>query len=72
MNGTKAFPVNRFGINLYRLMEKQNVTREVLADLMDVSERTVYYWLCDQRHPGYDQLIRLSRILSVTIDGLLM
>lgn len=53
-------------------MEAQKVTRESLADKMDVSERTVYYWLNDQRHPGYDQLIRLSQILSVTIDGLLV
>lgn len=71
MNGIQTFPKNRFGLNLYRLMENQNVTREELADKMDVSERTVYYWLSDQRHPGYDQLIKLSHILSVTIDGLL-
>lgn len=72
MDGTNSFPRNRFDINLYRFMEKRNVTREMLADKMDVSERTIYYWLSGQRHPKFDQLIRLSQILSVTIDGLLM
>lgn len=72
MDGIHTLPKNRFGLNLYRLMETQKVTREMLADKMDVSERTVYYWLNDQRHPGYDQLIKLSQVLSVTIDGLLL
>lgn len=72
MNDINTLPKNRFGLNLYHLMEDLKVTRESLADKMDVSERTVYYWLNDQRHPGYDQLIRLSKVLSVTIDGLLL
>ena len=72
MNGINALPKNRFGLNLYNLMEVQKITRESLADKMEVSERTIYYWLNDQRHPGFDQLIKLSQILSVTIDGLLL
>ena len=72
MNGIQNLPKNRFGLNLYQLMEAKEVTREALADMMDVSERTIYYWLNDQRHPGYDQLIKLSNVLSVTIDGLLL
>ena len=71
MNGTKIVSRNRFGLNLYQIMETQKVTRESLADTMNVSERTVYYWLNDQRHPNYDQLIRLAETLSVTIDSLL-
>ena len=72
MDSINSLPKNRFGLNLYHLMESQKVTRENLADKMDVSQRTIYYWLNDQRHPGYDQLIRLSQIFSVTIDGLLI
>lgn len=72
MNGNQSLPRTHFGLNLYRIMEAKSVTREMLAESMDVSERTVYYWLNDQRHPGYNQLIRLSQLLSVTIDGLLI
>lgn len=72
MNDNQPFPKNRFGLNLYRIMERKKVTRESLAESMNVSPRTIYYWLNGQREPGYDQLIKLSLLLSVTTDGLLL
>ena len=64
--------INRFSLNLYRLMQEKKVTKESLADTLDVSTRTIYFWQSGERHPSYDQLIRLARVLSTSIDGLLI
>ena len=53
-------------------MQEKKVTKESLADTLDVSTRTIYFWQSGERHPSYDQLIRLARVLSTSIDGLLI
>lgn len=64
-------PRNRFADNLYAIMEKRNLKRERMAEDLEVETRTIYYWLCGQRHPNYDGLIKLSNYLSVSVDDLL-
>lgn len=71
MNEKRKRFINRFSENLYRLMNERKVSRESLAEKLDVSTRTIYFWQSDMRHPNYDQLIKIANILSVSIDGLL-
>ncbi|MCR4911538.1 MAG: helix-turn-helix transcriptional regulator [Bacilli bacterium] len=68
----KKHNINRFSTNLYQLMKERKVTKESLADELDVSTRAVYFWQSGQRCPSYDQLIKIAKILSTSIDGLLI
>lgn len=65
-------PVNKFALNFCHLLDDRNITREKIAEELGVEPRTVYYWIGNQRHPNYDCLIKISRLLSVSIDDLLI
>ena len=51
--------------------EQRNISRQELADLMQVSRQTVFRWEQGERLPDIMTLLTLTRILEITITDLL-
>ena len=51
--------------------EQRGISRQELADLMNVTRQTVYRWENGERLPDILSFLRLSRLLGVDIDELL-
>lgn len=63
--------MNKFSIHLKELRLEKNETRKELAEILNVSERTISYWELGQRECGFDMLILISKHFNVSIDYLL-
>lgn len=48
-----------------------HISRQNLADNLNISVRTISYWESGQRECDFDTLIKLSNILGTSIDYLL-
>ena len=59
-----------FSSNLCRIMRDRRMTPVVLADTIDVSMRTMNYYMEGKRLPGYVKLIRLARALKCSVTDL--
>ncbi|WP_310883713.1 helix-turn-helix domain-containing protein [Priestia megaterium] len=59
------------GEQLQRLREEKNLSREELAQVMNVSRQAVYKWENNKGHPDIENLIKLSDLYNVTIDELI-
>jgi transcriptional regulator with XRE-family HTH domain len=62
---------NQFSERLKELRLEMNLTRQDLADKLNVSVRLISYWENGQRECNFDTLIALSDILHCSIDYLL-
>lgn len=61
----------KFGEKLKELRLQSNLSRQELADMLQVNVRTISYWELGQRECNLEQLILLSKSLNVTTDYLL-
>lgn len=61
-----------FGKNLSKLRKLRQLTQLELANLLDVQPRMVGRWEQGQAKPQFDYIVRLSQILEVSIDHLLL
>ncbi|MGF9772955.1 helix-turn-helix transcriptional regulator [Priestia aryabhattai] len=61
----------KLGEQLQRLREAQNMSREELAQQMNVSRQAVYKWENDKGYPDIQNLLKLSEIYETTIDELI-
>ncbi|RPK04765.1 helix-turn-helix domain-containing protein [Priestia endophytica] len=59
------------GEQLKDLREKHNMSREDLAQKMNVSRQAVYKWETNKDYPDIDNLIRLSDLYEVTLGELI-
>ncbi|WP_430111134.1 helix-turn-helix domain-containing protein [Priestia endophytica] len=59
------------GEQLKNLREQHNMSREELAQQMNVSRQAVYKWETNKGYPDMDNLIRLSELYEVTLDELI-
>ncbi|WP_308126675.1 helix-turn-helix domain-containing protein [Priestia aryabhattai] len=59
------------GEQLQRLREEKNLSREELAQVMNVSRQAVYKWENNKGYPDIENLIKLSDLYNVTIDELI-
>jgi transcriptional regulator with XRE-family HTH domain len=59
------------GEQLQRLREEKNLSREELAQTMNVSRQAVYKWENDKGYPDIENLIKLSDLYNVTLDELI-
>lgn len=59
------------GEQLKNLREQYNMSREELAQQMNVSRQAVYKWETNKGYPDIDNLIRLSELYKVTLDELI-
>ena len=51
--------------------EQRNISRQELADLMNVSRQTIFRWEQGERLPDIMTLLTLARILGITVTDLL-
>ncbi|WP_411242786.1 helix-turn-helix domain-containing protein [Priestia aryabhattai] len=59
------------GEQLQRLREQKNMSREELAQKMNVSRQAVYKWENNKGYPDIDNLVKLSELYKVSVDELL-
>ena len=45
---------------------------ESIAITLEISERTIYYWQAAKRSPSADHLYRLSQLLGVSMESILV
>ena len=62
---------NTFSEQLYALRIEHNLSRTQLAEKLNVSVRLVSYWEKGQRECGFDMLIEIADLFSVSLDYLL-
>lgn len=62
---------NKFFERLRELRVENNVSREQLAEKLNVSVRLISYWENGQRECGFDMLIKIADFFSVSVDFLL-
>lgn len=67
----KDIPKNKFAERLKELRLEAGLTRQELANQLNISVRLLSYWENDQRECNFDALIALSVILDTSIDYLL-
>ena len=63
--------MNKFCTNVKELRQSVNLSQKVLAEKLNVSERTVSHWENGTRECDFDTLIRIADFFGVTIDELL-
>ncbi|MDF2013863.1 helix-turn-helix domain-containing protein [Priestia megaterium] len=61
----------KLGEQLQRLREAKNMSREELAQQMNVSRQAVYKWENNKGYPDIQNLLKLSEIYETTIDELI-
>ena len=63
--------MNKFAERLRELRTTKNLSRKQLAEMLDVSVRTISYWEEGARECGFDMLIKLAQMLDSTVDYLI-
>lgn len=65
--------MNRYAIgeNIYRLLKQQRMTQHELAARIQSHDDTVSRWMTGQRQPSAYALLRISRVLGVTMESLM-
>ncbi|WP_195694698.1 helix-turn-helix domain-containing protein [Priestia megaterium] len=59
------------GEQLQKLREQKNMSREDLAQEMNVSRQAVYKWENNKGYPDIENLIKLSELYEITLDELI-
>ncbi|PFK64621.1 transcriptional regulator [Priestia megaterium] len=59
------------GEQLQKLREQKNMSREELAQEMNVSRQAVYKWENNKGYPDIENLIKLSNLYNITLDELI-
>ena len=62
---------NNFADRLKELRGEHGLSRQQLAEMINVSVRLLSYWENGERECNFDMLITLSKILNCSIDYLL-
>lgn len=58
-------------VKIAKARSKINLTQDQLAELLDVSRQTISKWELDISLPDTSKLVKLSKVLNVSIDYLL-
>lgn len=59
-----------FGANIVAIRKAAGMTRNELAEKLEIPYTTLRNYETDQREPGHKLLIKLSKLFSVTVDEL--
>jgi transcriptional regulator with XRE-family HTH domain len=62
---------HKFFEQLYALRLENNLSRQQLAEQLNVSVRLISYWENGQRECDFDMLIKIADLFSVSVDYLL-
>lgn len=60
-----------FSNNLESIRRSKKISQEQLAELIGVSRQTIYKWEADVCLPNLNKLVRLLKVLNVSVDKLL-
>ena len=60
-----------FGGTLIALRESHDISRKLLADKLGIPYTTLRNYETNQREPGYQLLIQIAQMFSVTVDSLI-
>lgn len=63
--------MSKFGERLSSLRKEENVSRQKLADALQVCVRSVSYWENNQRECDFDTLIKIANYFDVSVDYLI-
>ena len=65
--------MNKYAIgnNIYRLLKQRHMTQTKLAALIGSHQDTLSRWMTGQRQPSAYALLRISRVLGVTMESLM-
>ena len=63
--------MTKFGERLKTLRIEENVSRQQLANTLNVSLRSISYWENNQRECDFDTLKKIADYFSVSLDYLL-
>ena len=65
--------MNRYAIgeNIYRILKERHMTQKELAARIGVHDTTLSKWMTGQRQPSAYALLRISRVLGVTMESLM-
>ena len=61
-----------FGLRLKEARKNANMSGYKLAQLLNVESPNITYWEQGRSYPRIDKLIRISELLEVSIDWLLL
>lgn len=53
-----------------RYCDRNDVTLEEIAEILDVEERTVQRYVTNERKPGRVTLLNLAKVLDIPVDEL--
>ena len=60
-----------FGERLYELRNKNNLSQEELAEVLDVSRQSISKWENDKAYPEMTRLLFMSDYFDVSLDYLM-
>lgn len=63
--------VGPFSRALMEYRSKHNLTQASLADLLQVSRRSVLFWESGTKYPSWDTIIRVARLTDLSCDTLM-
>lgn len=58
--------------NVRRMIAESTLTKEDIADLLDVTPRLVYYWQKGEKVPNMQNLYGLSQLFKVSMESILI
>ena len=60
-----------FSDNLKNLRKSQNLDQKKLAEILNVSSKTVSHWETSYTEPSINQLIAIANYFDITLDELM-
>ncbi|MBR3804009.1 MAG: helix-turn-helix transcriptional regulator [Clostridia bacterium] len=60
-----------FSDNLKNLRKSQNLDQKKLAEILNVSSKTVSHWETGYTEPSINQLIAIANYFDITLDELM-
>lgn len=61
---------SELGLFIYQIIDKSGITKELLADKLNVSTRTVYGYCTGERKPSQRVLLRLLRLTNTRAEDI--
>ena len=61
----------KFTIKLKELRTEKNLSQKELAELLNVSQRSISNWENGEREPNFEMLVAIAQFFEVTTDYLL-
>ena len=62
--------IQRFCDNFNRIIAEKNITQKQIAADLDLSPQAISLWANEKRMPSKKNMIRLAKILDVSVDEL--